>query len=325
MRPIDFNRGTSREATILRDLQAALESNRGRHGCDRVPLSMKRRRPHRIFAAAVLLLGALGFAVPQSAAAQQFTDAMVKRALSHEMNSARDPQHPMRYTPRKASPRLTQTKEIFETRDGNVARLVRLNDQPLTADDAAKEEARLNALLAEPGRQQRRKQSEDADTARAMKVLRVLPQAFLYQFSGVSEGPTGRTARFAFKPNPKFDPPDLETQVLKSMTGEIWIDTQHERVVRLEGHLDDDVDFGWGILGRLYKGGWVVIEQADVNGGQWRITRFQMKMQGRVVFKNKSFDTLEETHSYTPLPVGLGYAKAIEMLRGGAVASGKAM
>ena len=70
------------------------------------------------------------------------------------------------------------------------------------------------------------------------------------------------------------------------MTGEIWIDPVHLRVVRLEGHLQQDVDFGWGILGRLNKGGWIVIEQADVGGGQWRTVRFQMQMSGRVVFKN---------------------------------------
>ena len=52
------------------------------------------------------------------------------------------------------------------------------------------------------------------------------------------------------------------------MAGEIWIDPVKLRVVRLEGHLQQDVDFGWGILGRLNKGGWIVIEQADVGGGQ---------------------------------------------------------
>ena len=47
------------------------------------------------------------------------------------------------------------------------------------------------------------------------------------------------------------------------MIGEIWIDPVHQRVVRLEGHLQQDVDFGWGILGRLNKGGWI----ADRAGG----------------------------------------------------------
>ena len=72
------------------------------------------------------------------------------------------------------------------------------------------------------------------------------------------------------------------------MTGEIWIDLSTERVTRLEGHLQQDVDFGWGILGRLNKGGWIVIEQADVGEHQWRIVHFKMSMSGRVVFKTKS-------------------------------------
>ena len=81
-------------------------------------------------------------------------------------------------------------------------------------------------------------------------------------------------------------------------------------MVRLEGHLQQDVDFGWGILGRLNKGGWIVIEQADVGPdmgiGQWRTVRFQMQMSGRVVFKNRIFDTTEEETGYAPLPSGIG-------------------
>ena len=75
------------------------------------------------------------------------------------------------------------------------------------------------------------------------------------------------------------------------------------------------MDFGWGILGRLNKGGWIVIEQADVGGGQWRTVRFQMQMSGRVVFKTRVFDTAEEQTNYAPLPQGMGYQKAIEILR----------
>jgi hypothetical protein len=101
------------------------------------------------------------------------------------------------------------------------------------------------------------------------------------------------------------------------MTGEIWIDPAAERVTRLEGHLTRDVDFGWGLLGRLYKGGWITIDQADVGGRQWRIVRFQMAINGRVLFRTKSFDTVEEESHFAPIPASMGYAQAIEMLRGG--------
>lgn len=254
---------------------------------------------------------------------QAQAQALVERAVASEMRTAQDTSHPMRYRLRKSSPRLTTVKEIFETRDGAVARLLSMGDKPLSAADEEKEQARLDGLLNDPGRQRHRKQNEDADTGRALKVLRALPQAFLFQFAGTGWGPTGKVEKFTFKPNPRFNPPDLETQVLTAMVGEIWIDASQMRVTRLEGHLQRDIDFGWGILGRLNKGGWIVIEQADVGGRQWRIVRFQMVMSGRVLFKNKSFDTTEEQTQFEPLPAGLGYRQAIQMMRAGSTEAGR--
>jgi hypothetical protein len=241
--------------------------------------------------------------------------ALLDRALANELAAAQDANCPMRYQLRKTSPRLTTTKEICETKDGDVARLIAINDKALNPADEQKEKARLNALLSDPGKQRRRKQAEDQDAGRALKVLRALPAAFVYQDAGSAEGPTGKVEKFTFEPNPGFSPPDLETEVLTAMAGEIWIDAAHQRVVRLEGHVQRDVDFGWGILGRLNKGGWIVIEQADVGGGQWRTVHFQMALSGRVVFKTRLFDTTEDETHFAPLPVGLGYQKAIEMLR----------
>ena len=255
--------------------------------------------------------------------------ALVERALANELNAAQnanfdanndanqDASHPMRYQLRKTSPRVTTTKEILETRDGEVARLIAINDKPLSPAAEANEEARLNALLGDPGKQRRRKQAEDDDTGRAFKVLRALPSAFLYQDAGPAEGPTGKVEKFTFRPNPGFDPLYLETEALPAMAGEIWIDPVRLRVARLEAHLQQDVDFGWGILGRLNKGGWIVIEQAEVAGGQWRTVRFEMQMSGRVVFKNRVFDTTEVQTNYAPLPLGMSYQKAIETLLSG--------
>ena len=245
------------------------------------------------------------------------SDALVRRALAAELRTARDTQHPMRYQLRKWSPRLSSTKEILETRDGAVARLLQINDQQLPPADEQKEQDRLDGLLSDPSRQHHRKQAEDSDADRALKVLRALPNAFLYQFAGTGMGPAGKVEKFTFRPNPNFIPPDLETQVLTAMTGELWVDVAQERVTRLEGHLDHDVDIGWGILGRLNKGGWIVIAQADVGGRQWRVVRFQMAMSGRVLFKSRSFDTTEEESGFTPIPAGLTYQQGIQMLRAG--------
>ena len=71
------------------------------------------------------------------------------------------------------------------------------------------------------------------------------------------------------------------------------------------------------MLGRLNKGGSIVIEQADVGQGQWRIVHFQMEMNGRVLFKARSFDTTEEQTQFVPVPPAMTYQQAIQLLRSG--------
>lgn len=240
---------------------------------------------------------------------------VVQRALANELSAAQDAGHPMRYRFRKWSPRLATTKDMVETRDGTIALLVAVNGQPLDASQQQKEDARLRDLLANPGKQRHRQQVQAQDTARALKVLRALPAAFVYQYAGQVRSGSSTLERFAFAPNPAFTPPDLETQVLTALVGEILIDPVSLRVVRLDGRLREDVDFGWGILGRLYRGGWISIEQADVGGGVWRIVRFQMKMSARVVIRTRNFETTEEESQFAPVPFGLDYRQGIELLQ----------
>lgn len=247
--------------------------------------------------------------------------ALVSRVLATEIQTAQDANHPMRYLLRKSTPRLTSTKDIVETRDGDVARLLSINDRPLSQADEQKEEARLDALASNPSLQKHRKQSEDADFGLVLKLLRMLPNAFLYQYAGTGSGPAGEVQKFIFRPNPKFGPPDYETQALTALSGELWIDAAEERVTHLEGHLQQDTDYGWGILGRLNKGGWVVIEQANVGDKQWRILRVQMEMTMRIVFKSRTIDTVEQFSHYSPVPEGMDYRQAILMLRAGSGAA----
>jgi hypothetical protein len=257
----------------------------------------------------------------QAALAPAQAQALVGRALATESRVAQElgrDSHPMRYRLRKVSPRLTSTKEIAETIDGDVARLIEIGDRPLSPEDEQREQARLDALLSDPSLQQHRKLREDSDTERALKVLRVLPTAFVYQYAGTGAAATGAVVKYTFKTNPQFHPPDLETQVLTAMAGELWIDPVQERVVRLAGSLQQDKDFGWGILGQLDKGGWIEIEQADVGGHQWRIVHLKLVMNGRVLFKTKNSDTVQDYSHFAPLPVGMSYKQAIQMLRGGA-------
>ncbi len=240
---------------------------------------------------------------------------LVQQALGKEISAAENSGHPMRYLLRKVTPRLTTTKKIVESSDGDVARLVSVNGKALSAAADQREEARLDTLAANPANQDHRKQSEDADTERAMKVLRALPSAFVYRYTGPGTSAAGPVETYAFTPNPGYSPTGMETQILTAMTGEIAIDPFAKRVVKLEGRLQHSVSYAWGILGRLNQGGWIAIEQAPVADSQWRTVRLQLAMTGRILFFTKSYDTLEEESDYRRVPEGLGYREAIGMLK----------
>jgi hypothetical protein len=56
------------------------------------------------------------------------------------------------------------------------------------------------------------------------------------------------------------------------MVGELWVDQAQLRLVKIDAHLISDVNFGWGVLGRLYKGGSILVENADVGLHHWETT-----------------------------------------------------
>jgi len=272
------------------------------------------RRSVRVWllvASLMALVHPLLFSQPLSQAEAQ---ARVQRALAEELRSSQDQNHPMRYRLHKVSPRLTTTKEIIETRDGFVAHLLSVNNQPLDSAAEAQEEARLNALLGDASLQKNRKQREAGDSAIVFKLLRMLPQAFVYQDAGPVAASQGRIEKFTFQPKPGFEPPDLESQALTAMNGELWMDLQEERLVHLSGVLGTDTNYGWGILGKLNKGGWLAIDQTNVGGGQWRISHVQLKMNLRILLKTKVFDTDEQLSDYRPVSA-MDYRQAIHLLR----------
>jgi hypothetical protein len=223
--------------------------------------------------------------------------------------------HPYRYNLHKIDENKSNIKIIVETKDGDVARLISTNDQPLTADANQAELDRLDNLLAHPELVERRHKKEQEEGAREDEMVKLLPDAFLYQYVGMVDGPNGPCYRFSFKPNPSFNPPDRQAEVYHGMEGELWVDQGEQRIVRLDAHLISDVNFGWGILGKLYKGGSILVEQKDVGDHHWEATHMKLDLTGKaLMLKSLSFQTTEDASEFHPVPNG-GYKAAIELLK----------
>jgi hypothetical protein len=250
--------------------------------------------------------------------------ALVRRATQHRMDADRN-HRPLRFLLRRTDERHDTTKDIIETKDGDVARLVAINGSPLSVQANQTELDRLNTLANYPEIQEHRHKREQKDADRVNRLMRLLPDAFLYRFKDMVPCAGGQCYRLSFSPNRRFVPPEEEANIFRGMAGEVWIDQAQERLTRLDAHLISDVDFGWGVIGRLDKGGTILLEQADIGGGDWEVTGMKLNLTGKaLMFKSLSFRIAEETSHFSPAPPDLDYRKAIKLLEDSTVASDSA-
>lgn len=241
--------------------------------------------------------------------------ALVKAAIENELKHSYGHRPPVRYLLRKKTRNTDTTKEIFETRQGGVARLIAIDNKPLTSARTQAEIQRLHELASDPAAQKHRLHSEERDAARVTALMRLLPDAFLNQFEGSVETPNGPAIRLSFTPNPHFSPPTLQSRVLIGVRGEIWIDPTDLRVVRIDGHLFRQVDYGWGILGTLYPGGTVGLDQVKTAECGWELSHLMLNLTGReLMLKSLRIVIHESATDYHPVPAGWNYRDAIQWL-----------
>ncbi len=270
-----------------------------------------------LLATARLLAGgtASGQAAPQAGSPTPDPQKIVRDASWNELH-AKSPGRSFSYVQRKAEPKGTTVKQIVETKDGDVARLIEKDGKPLPPEEEQAEIDRLNHLLAHPEVQQNRHKKEQEDSARGDEMVRMLPDAFLFTYEGMVEGPSGPCYRLKFEPNPAFTPPDREGEVYHGMVGELWVDQGQLRLAKIDAHLISDVNFGWGVLGRLYKGGSILVQNADVGLHHWETIHMKLALQGKLLMmKNVDYSTTEDYSDFKVQQQELGYQEAIRLLQ----------
>jgi len=105
--------------------------------------------------------------------------------------------------------------------------------------------------------------------------------AFNIKWLGTSEWRGRGCDVFELDPNPDFRPHGLFQDALVHVVAKIWVDHETLQMARGEARVTSDISFGGGILGKLYRGGVVYIEQAEVAPGIWLPTHMQYDFAGR--------------------------------------------
>ncbi len=102
---------------------------------------------------------------------------------------------------------------------------------------------------------------------------------------------------FQLTPNPDFHPRSMFQSALAHVTAKIWVDHDTDELVRGEANILSDISFGGGLLGKLYRGGSISMEQSQVATGVWLPTRTEYEFTGRkFLFPFAEHQVIEASH-----------------------------
>jgi hypothetical protein len=177
--------------------------------------------------------------------------------------------------------------------------MIELNGKPVTPAVAQDETARISQYVHDPAAQARAHKNAAHDDAQSAAFLKMLPDAFIWTVASRD----AESITLDFRPNPNFDPPDIEARVMALMAGQMLISRDLNLIRSLHGHLTQDVKFGFGIFGRLDAGGTFDIERRPVGGGHWQITESHVHIGGKaLLFKTIGQQEDEVKTDWRPSP-----------------------
>lgn len=268
-----------------------------------------------------LATGLARVSVAQAPPADVSPEEIVRSAVNNELKPP-DADKKFLFQHYKKTPNGTQTMVYVQTREAIAGLVIAINDKPLTEDQRKGEIQRVQRFISDPEEMKKKQKQEKESVDRITRIIRALPDAFLYERDGMEMsspgvGKTGdQLTRLNFRPNPKYDPPSRVEQILTGMEGHILIDRKLNRIAQIEGTLQKDVGFGWGILGHLDRGGHILLNQADVGEKHWQITQIDMAFTGKILlFKSVNLRSTETYTDFHPVASDLSFAQGLDLLK----------
>jgi hypothetical protein len=251
--------------------------------------------------AAIMAVATL--AAPSGAYGQQhqFTE-LVRNAIDKQISDKVNPPY-FSWMRRANSGKHTRVEYCVDTPSGRLRRVHFIDDKPLNKKQRQREDERVREMI-NPENLRKDRKARVEETARANLLLKSIPEAFDFQYKSTSIAPNGhKLVTLSFKPRPGFDPPNHETMVFLGMKGDLTVDETAQRLVKIDGTLFKDVTFGWGIFGRLFRGGRFVVEQIAVTPTHWVDYKSFYKFDGKVLlFKSLHIHDQDVAWDFHPVP-----------------------
>jgi hypothetical protein len=175
-------------------------------------------------------------------------------------------------------------------------RLVAIDGKPLSPTQAEEEQQKLDEAVARrraesEADRKKRVEKEQRDMIRNHALLDQVPLAMDFSYVGEQEMDGHDVYVIRATPKPGYRPLSKETEVLKGMQGQLWIDKETLNWVKVEAQVMRPV---WivGFVARVEPGTRFELEMMPISGSFWLPKHYAMQARARILllFSRESQD-----------------------------------
>jgi hypothetical protein len=227
-------------------------------------------------------------------------DAIVQKSVAaNQADFKAAPQYT--YRERERTEDSDKTVDVYMIDGSPYERLVAVKGKPISPEEAAKEQEKLEQVRKErkaesPEQRRQRIAKYEKDRQRDNAMMQELTKAFTFNLVGKRKVRNFIVYVLRATPRPGYKPPNMETQVLAGMQGELWIDTRTYQWVKVTAQVIHPVSIE-GFLAQVEPGTQFELEKMPVGNGIWMPSHFSMKSQAKVLYMFNRASQEDDTFS----------------------------
>jgi hypothetical protein len=209
--------------------------------------------------------------------------------------------------------RTTKTYRVHMIEGSTYNKLTAVDGQPLAGGQAQEEDQKLQQEI-----KRRRSESSSARQQRVEKyqkerrqdhlLMSEMVKAFDYRLTGEETVNGRRCFVLQASPKPGYKPPNRDTQVLKGMRGEMWVDAEQYQWAKVHAEVFRSVSFGL-FFAQVKPGTEFTLEQKPADGKIWLPTHFTMNVKARVFLSSRTSSDDEVYSDYRPAAQALSTSR----------------
>lgn len=189
-------------------------------------------------------------------------------AVRYQLHDMESQSYSLEYCVREQNEQGQRLRERVETKDGPVYRMFERDGHPLSQEEDDAERSRLRSLTASDIAKKRR--SEESNRKFSEELIAAMPNAYLATPTpGQPQLPGIPTPQIVLElhPNPNFHAASSSQAMLPGLSGRAWVSASDHHLVRIEAHVEKNLNLAWGLVARVYSGGSLTFQQRPVGEG----------------------------------------------------------